>query len=153
MKVAQLWPHGCPWNSLGQNTGVGRLFFLQGIFPTQGSNPGALCCRQILYQLSHKGSPRILECVVYPFSRDLPDPGIKSGSPVLQADSLPTEQSGKPKSPHVFGPKNQNIKQKQYCNKLNKDLKKRKKINYIFQDTIKWPWKLLNLSKLCTNKT
>ena len=65
-----LWPHGLysPWNSLGQNTGVGSLSLLQGIFPTQGSNPGLLHCRQILYQLSHKGSPRILEWVAHPFS-------------------------------------------------------------------------------------
>ena len=41
----------------------------QGIFPTQGSNPGLPHCRQILYQLSHMGSPRILEWVAYPFSR------------------------------------------------------------------------------------
>ena len=41
---------------------------LQGIFPTQGLNPGLPHCRQILYQLSHKGSPRILEWVAYPFS-------------------------------------------------------------------------------------
>ena len=40
-----------PWDSPGQNTGVGSLFFLQGIFPTQGSNPGPLHCRWILYQL------------------------------------------------------------------------------------------------------
>ena len=46
-----------PWNSPGQNTGVGSLLLLQGIFPTQGSNPGLLPCRWILYQLSHKGSP------------------------------------------------------------------------------------------------
>ena len=46
-----------PWNSPGQNTGVGSLSLLQGIFPTQGSNPGLLHCRRILYQLSHKGSP------------------------------------------------------------------------------------------------
>ena len=52
-----------PWNSLGQNTGVGSLSLLQGIFPTQGSNPGLLHCRWILYQLSHQGSPRILEWV------------------------------------------------------------------------------------------
>ena len=44
------------------------LAFLQGIFPTQGSNPGLLHCRQILYHLNHKGSPRILEWVAYPFS-------------------------------------------------------------------------------------
>ena len=65
-----LQPHGLysPQNSLGQNTGVGSLSLLQGIFPTQGSNPGLPHCRQILYQLSPQGSPRILEWVVYPFS-------------------------------------------------------------------------------------
>ena len=54
-----LQPHGLysPWNSPGQNTGVGSLSLLQGIFPTQGSNPCLLHCRRILYQLSHKGSP------------------------------------------------------------------------------------------------
>ena len=45
-----------PWNSPGQNTGVSSLSLLQGIFPTQGSNPGLPYCRQPLYQLSHKGS-------------------------------------------------------------------------------------------------
>ena len=58
-----------PWNSLGLNTRVGSLFRLQGIVPTQGLNPGLRHCRQILSQLSHKGSPRILEWVIYPFSR------------------------------------------------------------------------------------
>jgi len=42
---------------LGQNTGVGSLSLLQGVFPTQGSNRGLLHCRQILYQLSYQGSP------------------------------------------------------------------------------------------------
>ena len=46
-----------PWNSPGQNTGVGILSLLQVIFLTQGSNPGLPHYRQILYQLSHKGSP------------------------------------------------------------------------------------------------
>ena len=65
-----LRPHGLysPWNSPGQNPGVGCLSLLQGIFPTQGSNPGLPHCRQILCQLSHTGSPRILEWVAYPFS-------------------------------------------------------------------------------------
>ena len=44
-----------PWNSPGQNTGVGSLSLLQGIFPTQKSNQGLLYCRQILYQLSYEG--------------------------------------------------------------------------------------------------
>ena len=57
-----------PWNSPGQNTVVGSHSLLQGIFPTQGSSPGLLNCRRILYQLSHKGSPRILKWVAYPFS-------------------------------------------------------------------------------------
>ena len=53
-----LWPCGLysPWNSPGQNTGVGSLSLLQGIFLTQGSNPGLPPCRWILYQLSHKHS-------------------------------------------------------------------------------------------------
>ena len=45
------------------------LTLLQGIFPTQALNPGLLHCRRILYQLSHQGSPRILEWVASPFSR------------------------------------------------------------------------------------
>ena len=54
-----LWAHELysPWNSPGQNTEVGSLSLLQGIFPTQGLNPGLPHCRRILYQLSHKGSP------------------------------------------------------------------------------------------------
>ena len=60
-------PWTVPMNSPGQNTGVGSLFLLQGIFPTQGSSPGLLHCRRILYQLSHKESPRILEWVACPF--------------------------------------------------------------------------------------
>ena len=62
---ASLQPHGLysPWDFPGWNTGVGSLSLLQGIFPTQGSNPGLPHCRRTLYQLSHKGSPRILEWV------------------------------------------------------------------------------------------
>ena len=51
---------------------------------------------QILYQLRHKGSPRILEWTAYPFSSRSSDPGIELGFPALQADSLPTELLGKP---------------------------------------------------------
>ena len=75
VKVAQLCPtlwksYGLysPWNSPGQNTGVGSLFLLQGIFPTSGSNPGLPHCRRILYQLRHKEWPRLLEWVAYFFS-------------------------------------------------------------------------------------
>ena len=65
-----LQPHGLynPWNSPGQNTGVGSLSLLQGIFQTHRLNPGLPHCRRIFYQLSHKESPRILEWVAYPFS-------------------------------------------------------------------------------------
>ena len=70
MKVTQSCPtlHS-PWISPGQNTGVGSHFLLQGIFPTQGSNPGLPHSRRILYHLSHQRSPRVLEWVAYPFSR------------------------------------------------------------------------------------
>ena len=71
MKVCQLFshvqqfaPHGwqptellCSWNSPGTNIGMGSHSLPQGIFQTQGLNPGLLNCRQILYHLSHQGSP------------------------------------------------------------------------------------------------
>ena len=112
-----LVPHSCPTfcdptecslpgssvhgDSPGKNAGVGCHALLQGIFPTQGSNPGLPHCRQILYQLSHKGSPRILD--VWPILSpvDLPNPVIKPGSPALQVDSLPAEPQGKPKNSAV----------------------------------------------------
>ena len=63
-----LLPHGlqptrllCPWDSPGQNTGMGCHFLLQGIFPTQGLNPDLLHCKQILYCLSHWGSSLYVE--------------------------------------------------------------------------------------------
>ena len=46
-----------PWDSLGKSTGVGCHALHQGVCPTQGSNPGLLHCRQILYHLNHQGSP------------------------------------------------------------------------------------------------
>ena len=61
-----LRPHGlhpgrllCPRDSPGKNTGVGCCALLQGIFPTQELNPGLLHYRQILYHLSHQGSPTV----------------------------------------------------------------------------------------------
>ena len=101
VKIAQLCPAlcdpvDCPWSSPDQNTGVGSFSLLQGILPTQGSNPGFPHCRQILYQLSHKGGPIILEWVAYPFSSRPSHPGIQPGSPGLQSDSLPIELSRKP---------------------------------------------------------
>ena len=65
-----LWARGLysPWNSPGQNTGVGSLSLLQGIISTQGLGLGLQIADGILYQLSHQGSPRILEWVACPFS-------------------------------------------------------------------------------------
>ena len=73
-----LWPHGLYSSciSSGQNTGVGSLSLLQGIFPTQGSNSGLPHCRWILYQL---GSPRIPEWVTYLFSRASSPPRNQTG--------------------------------------------------------------------------
>ena len=82
-------------DSSGQNTGVGSLSLLQEVFPTQGLNPGLTHYRRILYQLSHQGSPGILEWVAYPFSSRSSNPGVKPRSPALQEDSLPTELPGR----------------------------------------------------------
>ena len=80
-RVQLFGPQGLysPWNSPGQNTGVGSLSLLQGIFPIQGLNPGLLHCRRIFYQLSHKGSPRIWEWVAYPFSSRSSQPRNQTG--------------------------------------------------------------------------
>ena len=70
-------PHGlqstrplCPWDSPGKNTGVSCHFLLQGIFPTQESNPGLLHCKQVLCQLNYKGNQilRVLKvwCLWFP---------------------------------------------------------------------------------------
>ena len=62
----------CPWGSPGKNTGVGCPSLLQEVFPTQGSNPGLSHCRQILYCLSHQGSPPPKETCVEVYSMGAP---------------------------------------------------------------------------------
>ena len=92
-----LHPHGrySPWISPGKNTGVGSLSFLQGIYPTHGSNLGIPHCRKILYHLSHQGSPKILEWVADPFCSRSSQPRNRTRVSSLQAYSLTTELSEK----------------------------------------------------------
>ena len=70
---------------------MGSPSLLQGIFSTQGLNPGLLHCRWILYQLSHREAQEYWSGWLIPSPADLPDPEIEPGSPALQVDSLPTE--------------------------------------------------------------
>ena len=77
VQFAQLCPTRCdPMDYTAHGVLQARILervassFLQWIFPTQGLNPGFLHCGQVLYQLSHQGSPRILEWVAYPFSSE-----------------------------------------------------------------------------------
>ena len=103
-----VWLFVIPWTIQSmefsrENTEVGSLSLLQGISPIQGLNPGLPHYRCILHQLSHKGSPRILEWIAYPFSSGSSQSRNQTGSPALQANSLPTELSGKPlKSKRVY---------------------------------------------------
>ena len=76
-------PQGKP-----KNTGLGSLSLLQEILPTQRSNPGLLYYRQILYQLNHKGSPRILEWVAYPFSSGSSRPRNQTGVSCIEGGFL-----------------------------------------------------------------
>ena len=76
-------PQGKP-----KNTGLGSLSLLQEILPTQRSNPGLLYYRQILYQLNHKGSPRILEWVAYPFSSGSSRPRNQTGVSCIEGGIL-----------------------------------------------------------------
>ena len=140
--LSHVWFFVTPWTAARQyllSMGFSRQEYwseLPCLPPGALPNTCLLHCRQILYHLSHQGSPRILKWVAYPFSRgtsqpkdwtqvsctagrfftswatreaqeywsgepipspeDLPDPGIKPGSPALPVDSLPTELSVKP---------------------------------------------------------
>ena len=85
-----------PWNSPGRNTRVDSCSLFQGIFPTQGSKPGLLYCGRILYQLSHKGSPRTLEWVAYPISSGSSWSRNQTRVSCIAGGFLTTELSGKP---------------------------------------------------------
>ena len=92
----------CPWDVPGKNTGVGCHFLLQGIFLTQGSNPGLLHCRQTLYPLSHHkmsqstGSPRVRQdSSQAPLVKNLPANAGDLGS-IPGLGKFPREGNGKP---------------------------------------------------------
>ena len=92
------WQLLCPRDSPGKNTGVGYHTLLQGISPTQGSNPGLPLCRQTLYCLNHQERPSKLEWVAYPLFRGSSQPRNWTGSPASQTSSFPAELPGKPMS-------------------------------------------------------
>ena len=76
----------------------GKPFPSPGDLPNPGIEPRLPHCRQIFYHLSHKGSPRILEWVAYPFSRRSSQHRDQTRSPTLQEDPLPAKLPGKPLS-------------------------------------------------------
>ena len=89
-----LRPHGLNslWNSPGQDTGVGSFSLHQGIFPTQVSHiAGGFFASWATREAQEYWSGLSIAS-----TGDLPDPGIKLGSPALQAGSLPAEPPGKP---------------------------------------------------------
>ena len=104
-----LWPARflCPWDSPGKNTGVSGHFLLQGIFPTQGLNPGLPHCRQILYHLSHQTTRASL--MVQWLRFHLPAPGISGWGARVWVPSLVRELG----SHSTSGPRNQNRKERQ----------------------------------------
>ena len=75
-----LQPHEwySPWNSPGQNTGVGGHSLLQEIFPTQGSNSGVPHCSWILYQLSHQGNRNHFNYSIYSTQNPMLYTGLRS---------------------------------------------------------------------------
>ena len=92
-------------NSLGKNIEVDCHALLQGIFPTQGSNPGLLHCRRILYPLSHQESPRTLEWVAYPFSRGSSQPRNRTRLSCIAGGfftSWATREAQKHRSPYLL---------------------------------------------------
>ena len=109
----------CPRGFSRQEYGVGCHALLQGIFPTQGSNPGLMHCRQILYLLSHQESPRILEWVAYPFSSGSSRPRNQTGVSCIAGGFLQREacKLQLEKSPHA-GTKTQHSPKYQSISRL-----------------------------------
>ena len=91
-----------PWNPPGQNTGVGSLSLLQGIFPTQGSNAGHHIADGIFTSWATRDAQEYWSVWPVPSPVDLPNPGIEPGFLALQTDSLPPEVSGKPDHRYRF---------------------------------------------------
>ena len=89
-------------DSPGKNNGVGYHAFLQ-IFPTQGWNPGLQYCRWILYQLSHQGSPGVLEWIASRCSRGSSWSRNQTGVSLWQVGSLPAELLVKTQREHSIG--------------------------------------------------
>ena len=81
-------------DSLGKNIWSGLPCPPPENSPTQGLDPGLPHCRQILYQLSHQESPRILEWVAYSFSRGYSQPRYQTGASCIAVDSLAAELPG-----------------------------------------------------------
>ena len=80
-----------PWNSLGQNTGVDSCLLLQGIFLTQGSNPVSHIAGWFFTRWATREAQEYWIGKSIPYPGHFPYPGIKLGSPTLQADSSPAE--------------------------------------------------------------
>ena len=72
-------------DSPGKNTGVGCQALLQGVFPTQGSNPGLLHCRQILYHLNHQGSPIPIQIMANTITVCKLSPEVRADSEIYTA--------------------------------------------------------------------
>ena len=91
-----------PWNFPGQNTGVGSLSLLQGIFPTQDWTQVSHIAGGFLTGWATREAQEYWSGLPIPSPASLPGPGIKPGSPALQVDILPTELSGKPNQMSIF---------------------------------------------------
>ena len=121
-----------PGDSPGKKTGVGCYALLQGIFPTQGLNPGLPRCRRILYlsELPTGEAQEYSSGQPIPSSEDLPNSGTEPGSPALQVDSLPTSSQGSPShldqmpfiAPHCFLQTMMKRKWKEYSPCMHIDL-------------------------------
>ena len=146
-----LRPYGLysPWNSPGQNTGVGSSSLLRGIFSNQESNPGFPHCRWILYQLSYKGSPRILEWVAYSFSKRSSQPRNQTGVSCIAGGLFTNWASRKSLRSSCYG-KNIDREQIKRMSCTGSILSKQKKRAEVFKCKIKIKKKLIQRKLIAT---
>ena len=93
-----LRPHGLysPWNSPGQNTGVGSLSFLQGSSQPRNRTQVSCMAGGFFTSWATGEAQEYWSGEPIPSPEDLPNPGVELESSAFQADYLPTELSGKP---------------------------------------------------------
>ena len=135
----------CPWDFPGKNAGVGYHFLPQDIFPTQGLNPGLLHCRQMLYRLSHQGSPFISKQILNLCGKSLPACGL----PILSHPARCPPDYHSPPPPSSLSSSTGALHFTLHCNFLECRNSNRVSLQILWMWTVQFKWQHTFKMKKC----